>query len=75
MHYAGSTEDAFSNSTSLSAKTENRKVVVFEHFQNQPLNNSRTRVTQPEEIEFIIGGHSKDGVAKRVQLKINDLAN
>lgn len=75
MQFACATEYAYSNRTELSAKSEDRKVVEFERFQNLTLNNIQSRVKLSKEIEFIIGGQSKDGVAKRVQLKINNLAD
>ncbi len=75
MHFACSTEYVYSNKTNLTANTKVRKVVEFEQFQNLPLNKVKSRGKQSAEFEFIIGGLSIDGVAKRVHLKINNLAD
>jgi len=58
--------------TNLSTKTEDRDVVDFEQDQYSPQKNKKikTGTSQSEEFEFIIGGQSTDGVAKRSQLKI-----
>jgi len=47
-------------------------VEFFEPDKNSSQKNKKikTDTSQPEEIEFIIGGQSTDGVAKRSQLKI-----
>jgi len=47
-------------------------VIDFDQGQNTSHSKKsiKTDTSQSVEIEFIIGGHSQDGVAKRSQLKI-----
>lgn len=67
-----SAETEAKDAIKLPVNTGNRKVIFFEEGLNTSPSkqNIKTETNQSEEIEFIIGGQSQDGVAKRSQLKI-----